>query len=555
MKYIISHINKKRLKRVVFALIILGGIYSPLLAKEYLNRKSIYEDVINRSKKDPIIKYSWYASRLLFVKNPEIYLQSDTIPLKMMESTKGFLELYQTKSRSIKKLRLLMQSVYRKENGHTLKLSNIDFAKFTVIKNKYTLKNRRVHSFSYLDERIAPLMSILKRTSSQLTSLELAFLYWLRLKQAGKKPWILYTMNQQAYIYVDKKFFLHGRDISPVPLDPILVIFNNKFCYSSVLKRDDRKRSIALSKLLNKIPPQKYRASIPTMQKSIISKILSQTYIHNKLDKTAALHAAGRYTLPLARFQAYKRLYPNPKLLDLLFFPMEIWTYNANLLHPFSWYFAKKHYKERNTQKRVALIFKSYRKIFYEPGLGLYMFSKKEPFINQRTWGDLGHFFCPGIEDNLFAKAGVCRENTLIASAILDLMNVPNYHFSVKHHTMIWLSQWNQLYSNGVIYSDLPNRKDSYSYNFIRNNLFMFRISKQGKVFVFSNIKKEQLFSLIPKQMILSFIKKATSRFGEKLRFGATLKECNYSKKMYSNLKRKRFVLIKDLRRYLKFMQ
>ena len=323
--------------RILTSLIILLLTAMPIFTKDYPSRTAVYKDILSRAKKYKIERYSWYASRMLFVRHPELYLKADSLYAEILAFTPGFLEMYQSKTRDRKKLKILMKRYYKTKQGHPLLIRDMDLSTFKITKNKYLYKNQKIESSPFLDERIAPLMSILKRVDYRITSLESAFLHWFKYKQRGEKTWIVYTIKRQAYLYRNNRFYLHGRLLTRIPEKKTVMVFNNKLCYSPVLNRDDSKKSSEIRKLIRKLKFMQSLKLCSAIRNRIKNTILYQTSLRDKFEKIAASFAAGRYMITTLRTAAFKKRFTNPQIVDLVYKPMEIWLYNANLIHPFSW--------------------------------------------------------------------------------------------------------------------------------------------------------------------------------------------------------------------------
>ena len=176
---------------------------------------------------------------------------------------------------------------------------------------------------------------------------------------------------------------------------------------------------------------------------------------------------------------------------------------------------------------------------------------KNEPYINQSLWGCDGRFFIPGIEDNLLTKGGVCRDNSLIATAILDLMDVPHYHFCNTHHAMIWLQQWNYWYTNGVT-AYIPKAGKWWTYKAFQKLLFT-RIYNRGRGFNFYKRKGNTITTYPQKKIIIAFLKSIISKIGNDTHMGCSKKNFLSADKMLLRLQKKNFQQIKNLRKFLRF--
>jgi len=59
--------------------------------------KNAWKDVVKKAKTDKYFKYAIYASRILAIKHPEVYLKADKLFINKITTNEGFKKSYETK--------------------------------------------------------------------------------------------------------------------------------------------------------------------------------------------------------------------------------------------------------------------------------------------------------------------------------------------------------------------------------------------------------------------------------------------------------------------------
>ena len=213
-----------------------------------------------------------------------------------------------------------------------------------------------------------------------------------------------------------------------------------------------------------------------------------------------------------------------------MFMPENINKYMiADLLSPYSYFFANSFPEEKDIKVRIDKVFRLYRIIFYEDGMGICCLNPlglyKEGYINNVVWTAGDGYFRYDIEDNLLAKAGVCRENSIIAASIFKLMGVKNYQLAFIDHVVTWAPNLDIIYSNGEIFNCLQDNLSLFTYKYIidNNKTDMGTIISAGMdgryfTFLFNNINIRP--DKLSKKGILDFINQVNIKMGKGIRFG-----------------------------------
>ncbi len=482
--------------------------------RKFNNRYDVFKFVVKESKIDDYARFSFYTSRLLFVSHPEMYIKADLIYYKLFSTIKGFDQLFKHAEINYKAKLKVTKKYFKSKYGKPLNFATINLKQFRVIKDKYILKNERIAHFKYVDTRIGSLFSILKRVNKKVTSLELAFLSYFVNRAKGRKSWIIFTDNHVGYLYIKGKLFRNGIDeVASVKGNPI-VIFNESNCYSPLVGRDDRNQSTKLRDIYSRLKTKRISRNNNPQEIKLINMIKDVTKISGSAEYEFCILSAGKIGsgMPFATSSLRARFKYSFKI-GRLFYPLNSLVYYSNLLSPFTFFFANRIKSNLDIKKTFRL----YRRLFFEEGLGMENIAKKkipkEAQVNNCVWYVSDGYFRFDIEDNFLTKGGVCRENVLIASAILRLSNVKNYIISLRDHAGVWIPSMNIYYSNGRLFSF----DDGKNYS----KLVFININHNGHTHSFSR-KNNNLLNLSTLNFIdvSCFISLAMRLIDKRIKFG-----------------------------------
>ncbi|HEC92517.1 MAG TPA: hypothetical protein ENI51_05970 [Candidatus Atribacteria bacterium] len=206
--------------------------------------ENAWEMVVNNAEEDQYYKYGIYVSRMLAVKHPEVYLQSDGLFVTIITTNKGFKKAYETKD---------VHDVYfygRTFETPPFSFDDVDFSSYEIIKSKeYYPEGYPVLPF--LDRRLLPIASTLKSAENQLTQLEMGVQMYFATKEENEEMYLIYCDNENTYLSTGEDILSMKTLESAERIDrnPIL-IFNDQYVWYPLMERDDTDKNETLKELI-----------------------------------------------------------------------------------------------------------------------------------------------------------------------------------------------------------------------------------------------------------------------------------------------------------------
>lgn len=492
-------------KLIKITLFLFQMFLSTSFINSFENRADVWNYLIKLSTEDKYIKYSFYASRLLFVYNPEIYIKSDMDIYNLYKNKKGFGAIYKKNViNNIKEMETYM------EKGDKLDFSKIDLYSFKLVNNKYIIKNEMIDNYPFLDERIGTLFSILKRFDKKVTSLELAYLSYFCNFETSDNLWILYTDEKIGYLLKDGKLYKNGLEFTNSIIGNLLIVFNKDYVYSLLTDRDDREKSNYLKLIVEKYQKDKIKNKVSD---STEFETIKDIAIITKLEKEEDFLVAKISSLKANDISIFNNPdFNNINENDVYFFLNNVMFF-SNLLNPFSFYFSRIKIDNNISEKEYLIkIFEKYRLVFYEKDYNIRISKKNgnkiEGYINNYIWPDIFRY---DIEDNLLTKGGICRDNVLIAAGILKLFGIEYYDLGILDHGIIWIPELDIFYSNGETFD--AKSKQKYFEEYINYDLFnknknisILNISVDSHIFYFVKSNEITKWNQLEKNIINRFL-------------------------------------------------
>lgn len=217
--------------------------------------RNAWLDIINSSQNDPFIKYSFYTSRTLSVKYPEVYLRADHIkaqsyPLMISldllrgYSIIGFKEVYPT--------------------GYPV--------------------------LSFLDRRNFPLFLTMHSLSLTMTQVDMASAYYVMsvLNNRGRNDvFIVYCDTEDSYVYSQDGLvsMKNLQMVDSVIGDPVL-IFNEEYVWYPMMGRNDTSRSEGLARVVHAYATERVLPVLSEFEERVVERLKEVT---GKIDLKIAL--------------------------------------------------------------------------------------------------------------------------------------------------------------------------------------------------------------------------------------------------------------------------
>lgn len=412
-----------------------------------------WTSVTDKALCDKYSKYGLYASRILAVKHPEVYLQADRLFISIVNE-KEYLTLTDERSRTFDTIPM----VFSLDGLNLSSYKSIDLARFYPAGSPL---------FSYLDRRILSPAATLRKKSGveiiqqdKIKQIELASLLYARERQrVGLNDiYVIYCDNEDAYLW-SKKGLVSLRTLKPREKidsgNPIL-IFNERYVWYPLMQRDDTKRSRSLNNLVEKYKTYIQKPLLSEAEDKILQKLLLTTGLVGPEYDMAILSAARvssfyGYRQPLTRnglitkkwralfpgltskqVQSVIQYHPAGGADDII---LEQIAKRANYLSPISAYLAA-----AGTDKNKDLL----RKVADE--------YKKLGFEWNCLW-TLG-FEQMTIDESYYSGGGTCEIHANSLSAVLDMADIYNivihgYLIGKFTHQIVYMPEYDKVFSNG----------------------------------------------------------------------------------------------------------
>ncbi len=301
-----------------------------------------WSDAVDKAAEDKDLRYGLYASRILAVKNPEVYLKADDHFLEAIKSNPGFRKVYFTKDIHSPDLYWRRQ---QEMTGPSFSFNDVNFDDFR-LSSYGDLYPNDFPVLPFLDRRMLPVASTLKTCENKVTELEKAALFYFALKERGHKDsYIIYCEDEHAYICRDKTILrisdLH--EVKEIQGTPILV-FNEDYVWYPLMGRDDRAKSKRLNEIVATHAKSEDSPKLNSLEADLIKRLRENTAIGSEREEAMATVCSMRSTgIVLDNFHTlWQKANPNESRLLENFGILKQVIIKADSLSPVSAYLAAK---------------------------------------------------------------------------------------------------------------------------------------------------------------------------------------------------------------------
>lgn len=404
--------------------------------------------VLKKAENNPYYKYGVYSSRIIAVKNPEVYLQGDMLFAKHITSQAGYAKAYLEEVPS-RYFRAFSEGIPKES---AFDFNQVDFSKYQIVSTD-EIFGLEMSSFEFLDERISPIHTVLKVKT--ITSLEGANLIYIKKRIEGSpldETFIIFTKDKAGYVKSrDKYFDCLGKEVEEkVIKDPVLV-FNEQSVWYPLMERDDSEKDIKLKELVKSIITANSFPRLNSMENELVDKLKVVSVLNSWESKTLASLYSVHYdgSIRTNNSEMSKQLksalggfYPGKTNVFINTLIMKIGDY----LSPRTAYLSS---LITNTNpdglKKIEEI--------YLNSIGTEKVYLKEFSAWGHTWP------CTLIENNIDdsfrTKGGHCVSQAINQSAILDLAGEEHMfvtligNYGKYNHSIVILPQYSLSYDNG----------------------------------------------------------------------------------------------------------
>ena len=407
--------------------------------------ESLYRTILDGAKTDKYDVYAIYASRILAVTHPEVYLQGDAIFLKHITSNDGFQEEYLIKD--VRSNYLTSQNIV----GPPFSFSDVNFESYSIVSCTETYPEN-YPLFSYLDRRLLPIASTLKLWENKITQLELGEQFYFSLREnrgSAVGLSIIYCDNEETYVCNGGEL-IWMRNLAKTDTlagNPIL-IFNEENVWYPLMGRDDTSKDLALDNVVRKYCTDNQTPQLTEFEEHAIETLKQVTGLGNEnqilMASIAAAHTEGTHKGSMA-YPEFSAAWDNlgiPFYANGLF--QDIYE-RANYLSPITAYLARISQKQTGEAK-ISAITNEYLEHTRAPG--------------DDAWGHTWSCMLVGqtIDECYRTRAGHCVWQAASIAAVLDAINVSRYTiegYDVSEpagHSWLYLPEYDLTVSDGTIY-------------------------------------------------------------------------------------------------------
>jgi len=410
--------------------------------------KQAWSSTLSKAKEDNYYRYAIYASRILAVRHPEVYLQGDAIFIQVITGTPGLKQAYETKN---------IHSQYfqgQQLQGEGFSFDDVDFSKYKMVTSK------EIYPLGYpflpfFDRRLAPIATSLKTFDDRITQLEKSEQLYFKARHSGASDlFLIYCDNENAYLYRDGSVVSaenQEKATNIIQGNPIL-IFNEQYTWYPLMGRDDTDRSELLRKLVTQYSTAKNQPELSDFELSLLPKLKEVTEAKTAerltyLKLVSILYSWRMAALLPKEIKTEVQKLGIPKVGVPLCPPSRAWMGKRNLINPISAYLAAVA-KLQEGQAKVEALCSEYLR--HAAGTGL---RSAHGFI----W--LGGMFWGGLEDSYRTHAGICVEQAANIGAALELAGIDSYtmeglssYDNMRYgHDFIYIPKYDLIISNGCI--------------------------------------------------------------------------------------------------------
>lgn len=405
----------------------------------------LWKKTLEGTRTDKYDKYAIYASRILAVRHPEVYLQGDAIFLEHIMSHDGYRKAYEIKD--VHDMYFYAQNMV----GPPFSFNDVRFEHYELISFAETYPEN-YPLFPYLDRRLLPIASTLKLWENKITQLELGGQFYFSLKEKRGSAvglYIVYCDNEETYVYNSGELTWMGNleKTNMVAGNPIL-IFNEENVWYPLMGRDDTSEDLALDNVVRKYSTNVQIPQLKKFEEYAIKTLKQVTELDDEsqilMATVVAAHTEGERIRAMA-FPEFSVVWDNlgiPWYSYGLF--REIYK-RANYLSPITAHLARISQDHRGEAK-INAITEEYLKHTRTPGW---------EYAHGHTWTCM--LVGQTIDECYRTRAGHCVWQASSIAAVLDAVNISNYvieGYEVLRgfHSWVYLPEYDLIVSDGRIY-------------------------------------------------------------------------------------------------------
>lgn len=421
----------------------------------------LWGEILEEAKVDKYSKYAIYASRVLTVEHPEVYLQGDALFLRQIMTASGYRKVYSIEN--IHDYESFMNTCF---GGPSFSFEDVEFETHEIVSSPQ-LYPENYPLFTYLDRRLFPISTTLKTWENEITQLELGAQFYFSLKEnrgfAGAL-YIIYCDNEETYLF-DNGELIWMKNLTrtkEIRGNPIL-IFNEENVWYPLMERNDTTRDPILSHLVEEYSTDVRTPKLTEFEENAIEILKQVTELDGENQVLMATIAAAHTEAPERPVEDYYEFGTAWRELGIPTYAhgvfQEIYK-RADYLSPITAYLAWISGGHEEEDKIEAIT-------------GEYLKHAGSPAYNYEfAHGHIWNCMLVGktIGESYRTRTGHCVWQAASISSVLDALNIRNYiiqYLSRNYHHIVLLPQYDIIVSDGAVPVIPENWPSSLAINFI----------------------------------------------------------------------------------------
>jgi hypothetical protein len=409
-------------------------------AHEYL-----WETVLEGAETDKYDKYAIYASRILAVKHPEIYLQGDNIFLEQIMTSNGYQRVYSIDNIHDESF------MHTSFGGPPFSFEDVEFEGYEVISTAQ-LYPENYPLFAYLDRRLFPVSTTLKTWENEITQLELGEQFYFSLKEnrgSAGALYIIYCDNEETYLY-DNGELTQIKNLTKTEVikgNPVLIL-NEENVWYPLMGRDDTTGDPVLNHIVEEYSTDSQTPQLTEFEENAIEilKQITELEDENQILMSELVAAHTEMTL--------RRSIENYNVLGAAWSELDISPYAYGIFREI---YKRANYLSPITAHLAWISGGHERENRIEAIADEYLTHAGSPYWDYKyAHGHIWNCMLIGktIGESYRTRAGHCVWQAVNISSVLDALNIKNYMIQVvsyhSRHAVTYLPDYGLFASNGA---------------------------------------------------------------------------------------------------------
>jgi len=438
-----------------------GGGIERSFGSSFEAHQYLWRNALEKAEVDKYSKYAIYASRILAVKHPEVYLQGDDLFLKQIMTASGYKKVY------------LIENIHDTRfvdtlfGGPPFSFKDVEFETYEIVFSSQ-LCPENYPLFSYLDRHLFPVATTLKTWENRITQLERGEQFYFSLKEnrdSAASLYVIYCDNEETYLY-DNGELIWMKNLTKtgeINGNPVLIL-NEENVWYPLMGRDDTARDPILNHIVEEYSTDVRTPRLTEFEENAVEILKRVTELEGEnqflMAAIVAVHTEATWRGSIENYGVFGAVWEElniPPYAHSVF--QEIYK-RANSLSPITAYLAWISGGHEGEDKIKAITDE-------------YLIHAGSPTYNYRfAHGEIWNCMLVGqtIDECYRTRAGHCVWQAANISSVLDALNIRNYIIQILFHNfhhIVYLPQYDLFVSNGAVVSEIENKPPYLGISFI----------------------------------------------------------------------------------------